>query len=108
MKLKPVVPRKRAESDIDNAFSFYLKESGADIAVAFVNALEQAVAHISRQPSAGSPRYAHELDLPSLRTWPLKNFPYLIFYMELPTHIDVWRILHSHTDIPEWMNDPDT
>jgi toxin ParE1/3/4 len=107
VKLKPVVPRKLAESDIEAAFNFYLAEGGTDVAIAFVDSLEQAVLHVSRHPSAGSPRYAHELDLPGLRSWSLKNFPYLIFYLELPTHIDVWRVLHSHTDIPEWMGGPD-
>jgi toxin ParE1/3/4 len=107
VKLKPVVPRKLAESDIETAFNFYLAEGGADVAIAFVDSLEEAVLRVSRHPSAGSPRYAHELDLPGLRSWPLKNFPYLIFYLEQSTHIDVWRVLHSHTDIPEWMSGPD-
>ena len=45
--------------------------------------LEKAFAHLSRQPASGSPRYAHKLDLPGLRSWPLTRFPYLVFYINV-------------------------
>ena len=36
---------------------------------------------------------------------PLKRYPYLVFYIEQDDHIDVWRVLHSHRDIPSWLRD---
>ena len=27
----------------------------------------------------------------------------LIFYVEHPDHIDVWRVLHGKRDIPDWL-----
>jgi len=75
-------------------------------ALGFIDALEQAYAHIGRHPATGSPRYAHELNLPGLRSWPLTRFPYLIFYVEHPGHLDVWRVLHGQRDIPVWMQEP--
>ena len=30
--------------------------------------------HIGEHPAAGSPRYAHELDLPGLHVWPVRRF----------------------------------
>ena len=54
---------------------------------------------------AGSPRYAHELNLPGLRFWPLTRFPYLVFYFEHDNYVDVWRVLHQQRDIPAWMNE---
>ena len=57
-------------------------------------------AHIARHTGTGSPRYTHELNLPGLRSWPLPKYSYLIFYMEPREHIDVWRVLHMHLDIP--------
>ena len=33
--------------------------------------------------------------------------PHLVFYVECPDHIDVWRMLHGRRDIPAWMHDPD-
>ena len=50
-------------------------------------------------------QYAHELNLPGLRFWPLKRFPYLVFYVEHASHIDVWRVLHGKRDIPVWLQD---
>lgn len=49
----------------------------------------------------------HELNLPDLRSWALSRYPYLIFHIERPDHIDVWRVLHSKRDIPAWMQAPD-
>jgi toxin ParE1/3/4 len=100
MKSKPVVPRKQAERDIDAAFEDYLSDGGTEVALAFTDALERAMLHIFRHPASGSPRYAHELNLPGLRHWQLKGFPYLIFYMEMDARIEVWRILHGQRDIP--------
>jgi toxin ParE1/3/4 len=104
---KPVVPREQANQDVDEAVSHYLADATPETALGFIDALEAAYAHIGRHPSAGSPRYAHALDLPDLRVWPLGHFPYLIFYVEHAGHIDVWRILHGARDIPAWLREPD-
>ena len=105
MRNKPVIPNKRAELDIDAAFEYYLTEAGASVAIDFVNGLEKAIQHISNNPLIGSPRYAYELGLPGLRSWPLRKFPYLIFYVDLEQYVEVWRVLHSHADIPKWIRD---
>ena len=73
-----------------------LIESGFD-------AREQAYVHIGRHPATGSPRYAHELDLPGLRSWPLTRYPHPVFYIERSDHIDVWRVLHGQRDVPAWL-----
>ena len=101
--MKPVVPRQLAEQDIEDIFNGYLLEVGSDVAVSFVDALEQAIAHVSRHPASGSPRYAHELNIPGLRHWQLRKFPHLIVYVEFPNHVEVWRVLHGHSDIQSWM-----
>ncbi|MEY4713560.1 MAG: hypothetical protein RIS88_3010 [Pseudomonadota bacterium] len=106
MKGKPVVPRERAHRDIDEALQYYLHEGGEAVALRFVDALEKAYAHIARHPATGSPRYAQELNLPGLRSWPLTRHPYLVFYMEHPDRIDVWRVLHGKRDIPDWLAAP--
>ena len=38
-------------------------------------------------------------------SWPLRKYPYLVFYVEQADHIDVWRVLHMKRDIPAWMVD---
>ncbi len=106
MRHKRIVPRLKAARDVQEAVEHYLSEGAAQAALAFIDALEQAYLHIGRHPSTGSPRYAHELDLPGLRGWPLKHYPYLVFYIERADHIDVWRVLHGQRDIPAWMQEP--
>jgi len=107
VKAKAVVPREQANRDVDDAVAFYLGERAPQAALGFIDALEQAYAHIGRRPGAGSPRDAHELNLPGLRAWPLTRYPYLICYIERPAHVDVWRVLHQQRDIPAWMQDAD-
>ena len=107
MRAKPVVPREQAKQDVEDAVACYLGEDAESAALGFIDALEKAYAHIGRHPSTGSPRYAHELNLPGLRSWPLARYPYLVFYVERPDHIDVWRVLHGQRDIPAWMQEPE-
>lgn len=104
---KPVVPREQASRDVDGALAYYLTENAESAALGFVDALEQAYTHISRHPGTGSPRYAHELNLPGLRFWPLTRYPYLVFFVERADHVDVWRVLHGQRDIPAWMHEPE-
>ena len=106
MSGKPVVLRERAQRDIDEAVERYLGEAGPAVALEFIDALEDARRRIAEQPAAGSPRYAHELDIPGLRSRSVRGFPYLVFYVERPADIDVWRVLHGARDIPAWMREP--
>ena len=108
MTAKPVVPRELANRDIDDAISYYLSEGTEQAALGFIDALENVYAHIARHPATGSTRYAHEMNLPGLRFWSLAHYPHLVFYVERPEHIDVWRVLHGQRDIPAWMQEPET
>ncbi len=103
MKIKSVIPRELANQDVDQALEYYLTVDEKRAASNFVNALEQAYMHLAHHPAIGSPRYAHELNLTGLRAWPLKKFPDMIFYSEHDEYVDIWRVLHSHRDIPKWL-----
>jgi toxin ParE1/3/4 len=103
LKVRPVVPRTVASRDIDAAVAHYSVEASREVALGFIRALELAFDHIGRHPESGSQRYGNELSLPGLRSWPLKRYPYLIFYVERVDHVDVWRVLHAQRDIPAWM-----
>lgn len=107
MRIRPVIPRALARQDVEEAISYYLNEDAEQAALGFIDALEQAYTHIGRHFAAGSPRYAHELDLPGLRSWPLMHYPYIVFYVECDDHIDVWRVLHSMRDISAWLRASD-
>lgn len=104
---KPVIPRAQAQRDVEEALEHYLVEGGARSALGFIDALERAYARIGSHPATGSPRYAHELNLPGLRFRPLMRYPQLVFYVERADHIDVWRVLHGQRDIPAWLGEPE-
>lgn len=104
---KPVVLRLAAEVDISSATTYYLEEGSTEAALRLVRSLESCLESLSEQPQSGSPRFAHELDLPGLRSWLLEDFPYLIFYVELEDHIQVWRVLHARRDLEAWLDPGD-
>ncbi len=105
MTAKPVIPSEEARRDVEAAVDFYAGEAGEGVALRFIDAVESAYQAIGRDPAAGSPRYAHELDLPGLRSRLLKGYPYLIFYVERDRQVDVWRVLHAQRDIPTWLQE---
>ncbi len=101
MNNRRITLRQQAERDMEDALAFYLEQAGPEVAHRLLDALEQSFTWLSAQPEAGSARYALELDLPGLRFWPVKGFPYLIFYQSHPGWVDVWRVLHAQRHLPE-------
>ena len=89
MKFKPVRQRQLAVEDVQDAIDYYVKVDALPAALGLIDALEAAYVHIAEHPATGSPRYAHALNIPELRSWPLTRFPFLIFYVELPDAVDV-------------------
>lgn len=70
------------------------------MALSFIDALERGGNLLTRSPHAGSLQFAYELDIPELRAWALKRFPYVIFCTPHENHIDIWRVLHTRRDRP--------
>lgn len=97
--MKPAIRSALADSDIQAALDFYLAEA-THVAAEFIEELEHATRHIESHPATGSPRYAHELNIPQLRFWRLRRFPYAMFYVEHSDHLDVIRCVHWSRDIP--------
>lgn len=95
--------RSLAIDDIDAAALHYRNEAGLTTALAFVDALEAAVGHLQQHPLTGSLRFAFELEIPELRSWPLQRFPYLVFYVAGDELVDIWRVLHSRRDVPAFL-----
>ena len=103
MRRRSVVPRELAIRDVEATIDHYRSEGSREVALGFIEALRHAYVHISRHPASGSTRFSHELNIPGLRCWPLRDYPYVIFYIEREDCIDVWRVLHGQRDIPAWM-----
>jgi toxin ParE1/3/4 len=103
---KPVHLRRQADQDIKQIVEYYRSQANDAVAARFIDALETAVARLGANPSSGSPRLSYELDIADLRALPIKRFPHIAFYIERPDHIDLWRVLHSNSDIPTWLSEP--
>jgi toxin ParE1/3/4 len=102
---KPLRLRPIALADLDGTAGRYAAEAGIPVAVRFAEAAERALDHIALHPATGSLRHGHVLNTPGLRFWPLRRFPYLVFYIEEADHIDVWRVLHARNDLPSWLRE---
>ena len=107
MSAKPLVQRQAAQRDIAEAIAHYRSEAGDRVALGLIDALEGTFGQISQNPQLGSNRYGYALQIEGLKSWPLKRFPYLAFYMEHPAQIEIWRVLHGQSDIPAWLAEPD-
>ncbi|MCY3599532.1 MAG: type II toxin-antitoxin system RelE/ParE family toxin [Gemmatimonadetes bacterium] len=105
MTPESVVLRAAARRDVDEAITHYLKEAGSQVVLGFIEALQEAFGHIADNPRSGSHRHGHEVNLPGLRSRPLRGYPHLAFYMTGHNRIDFWRILHDRRDVPEWLRD---
>jgi toxin ParE1/3/4 len=95
----------RAQQDLRRAARDYGLQN-PDLVAPFYAAVHRALAFISDNPGAGSPRYAHLMPGTELRTWQIENFPYLLFYQRRADGIDIVRALHAHRDIPSILRDP--
>lgn len=105
MTPQSVVLRAAARRDVEEAIAHCLDEAGPQVPLRFIDALQEALRHISYNPQSGSSRSGHEVNLPGLRSWPLHGFPQLVFYMTGHGPIDVWRVLHSRRHIPDWLRE---
>ena len=107
MAAKPVQFRDLANVDLDLAADYYVANADVAVALRFVDAVEAASRRVGKNPALGSPRFAYELSIPSLRAMPVDRFPYVLFYIEREDVVDVWRMLHTGRDTPATLQDSD-
>lgn len=105
---KTVRLRELAATDLADASEHYRRQAGAQTALDFIDTVERGISRLGRSPQVGSLRFAYELAIPGLRARPLRRFPYVVFYVDTPDVIDVWRILHTRRDIPTTLEPPET
>ncbi len=103
---KPVQFSDVAAIDLESASGYYVAEADVATAIRFVDAVEATAQRIGRNPRLGSLRFAYELSVPDLRIMSVGKFPYLLFYLERETSVDVWRLLHASRDIPASLQGP--
>jgi toxin ParE1/3/4 len=104
MTAKTVIRTHHATLDVENEVTHYLIDDGSEpAALGYIQEIEQAYIQIGQHPSIGSLRYAYELDVPGLRSWPLHRYLHLVFYIERADHVEIWRVLNEKCDIPAWL-----
>lgn len=108
MTAKTVIRRQQAQRDIEHAAEHYFNDGDTPLEVRFLEALEVAVRYVAAHAASGSRRYADATHTPGVRFWPVKRFPYLVFYVERAAQVDVWRVLHDHRDLPAWLRETES
>lgn len=99
--MKPAILRPQAFRDQQAEARYYRDKAGARTAVRLVNAAHAALDQIELEPGIGSPALGSRLAIPGLRTWQLKKFPLLWFYLEREDHLDVVRLLGERQEVAE-------
>jgi toxin ParE1/3/4 len=94
-----VLRRPRAEEDIVETVTWLRENASPRVAVEFVDALERTVTLLSRHPLAGSPMVGTRLQIPGLRSLPIPETPYLVFYLGRAERVEIIRVLHGRRDI---------
>lgn len=91
---------RNAADDAREIVRFYRHEGGEALARRFAAALRGGLDHIRTAPASGSPKYRPDTGIEDLRVWPVKGFPYLIFYRFDGQQVVILRVLHSARDVP--------
>jgi len=105
--VKPVFWHPLSRLDVDRAAAWYAGQGGVTLELAFTEALQLAVKRLMQHPGIGSVRCGEALGIPFLRQWPIRGFPHLLFYIDRPGQLDIWRVLHARNDFPSWLGEPD-
>ena len=94
-----VVKRPLFLVDVADCADHLFTEGGEDVARRWKLSLDKSIALLSRFPEIG--RVRHDLPLPGIRTFFLKEFPrYLIFYRLEEGTLDLLRVKHGMMHLP--------
>lgn len=96
--MKRVQWRPQARQDAADSAAWYAAHGGMLVELAFIDALQDAEARLSQFPASGSLRHAQVLPNSAipLRFTTLPTFTrYLIYYLDLPTHVEVVRVWNA-------------
>lgn len=89
---------RQAHLDAADSADWYVGQGGLALGERFLAQVQATLAQLGRFPASGSSRHADCIPgLPApLRFIPVREFErYLIYYLELPSHIEVIRVWNS-------------
>lgn len=91
------------------AANWYVEQADLALGEYFLSQLETTLGHLAHVPATGSTRHADIVSgLPTpLRFFPVSGFErHLIYYLDLPTHVDVIRIWSASRGLDALMEEP--
>ena len=88
----PLRISEEADAEMAEAGRWYERHR-AGLGVAFLDAVDTAVARIAEMPGMGSP-VPGIADL-TIRRRPVRRFPYHVVYLELPDRLQILAIAHD-------------
>ena len=97
--MKRLTLQRRAMRDLADARAYYQQEAPHMVSE-FAATLDAEFLHLRQHANTGSPRYGLQLGIPGLRSWPVRKFPHIIFYMVEQARVVVLRVLHQAAHIP--------
>lgn len=97
--MKRLTMQRHAMRDLADARAYYRREA-PHVVSDFARAVDAELLHLRRNPATGSPRYGLQIGFTGLRSWTVKKFPYVIFYVQQDDCLVVIRVLHQSADIP--------
>lgn len=97
--MKRLLVQRHAMRDLFDARAYYRREA-PHVVGDFALAVDTELLHLRRNPATGSPRYGLQIGFTGLRSWTVKKFPHVIFYVQQSNCVVVIRVLHQSADIP--------
>ena len=84
-----------AQTDIDDIWDYYEQTEGESVAERQFSRLRDIFQLISDNPLIGRSRAEFS---PGLRSFPVGNPPYVVFYTPFQGHIEITRVIHGNRD----------
>ena len=92
---------EEAETDLRAAARHYA-EIDPELAERFIAGVESLLELVSTQPEMGR-NYADvatRTELANVQWFPLRDFPYLVFWSHDSEQVSVWAVAEAHQDLP--------
>lgn len=109
MRVKPVEWSHQAKRDAADSADWYVGQGGLALGERFLMQVHATLTRLGQFPAIGSTRHADcfsDLQAP-LRFIPVTQFErYLVYYLNLPTHVEVIRVWNTARGLDALMEEP--
>ena len=89
---------EEAQTDIDDIWDYYEHAEGVPVAERQYSRLRDVFQLIADNPHIGRSRAEFR---PRVRSFPVGNPPYVVFYTPFESHIEIIRVIHGSRDIEQ-------